>query len=1262
MPSINRTKRARPEGPPFFVRLAVWGISALVLLSLLAVLALHLPSIQQEIILRAVGQIEAATNYGVQIESYNWWPFSHLYLTNVKVQAEGKQILSCEKIRLDYRLSVSRPFIIPDEVYLEKPFLQLERSVDGKWQIPVPSSPGGKKAEGREGDKGSFWNDFKLPRIRVNSGSITASQGGTTILSVKNISGGIRLETLSGPDGPRIRVDFEKLAAEAESSGLGKWRVEGSAAFDDREITVRNIVLSGRDECRIEIEGRWDSLDFENGKAKLLLSNFSARAIPELSPSFVWLTDLSGQIAVTREREKWSIYHDITSSDRGSLKGSLKIEQAPAGTILTRLESHFSDLKIEGVPYLPAAKLNGRIELEGNLDQGNLTKAQFSTSLDSSSIGGETLQKCDLTGNYEHYVLTLKSTSVKSSLADLKLSAVADLRGFRDPKHKGTIKAELSLEKGNLEKINPKLQQRLGGVVSIEAQHDPGSFREIAGWHAKSDVNLNIPDFITLKAAGSFQKELLKADYELDCKEVQRFSILYPQWLGKGRVVSRGTVSGKLTELSWDGEITWPRLQYSSIQAEQLSIKGKGRLTGKEENRTVSVKTQNLVFDGKKVSSLHLDLVQQKSSVSFQLKGDGIVNQLSARLSGLVERIWDFPLLSISTQGQIGWKDQSGSIEAKFDLEKEGIRIHSASLQQGKQKAILSGGVISESRTDLRASIESINAGQIIKALGLKDAFSGTVSGQVQVSGKPDNPEIRMNVHGNNCVIDGKQKIESLQLQGSYSKDTFVLQGEAKAEALPDPLAISARIPLRLSLNPPKFDLRQSEQFSSDIKIGALNASALVPFLDFLSKAGGQLQGEIHCSGTLKQPVVSGAGTWKNGFFQEMNWPHIADNIQAEWRADAKNLYVTKAEVSHLGGKVSVTGYIDWPRFSTLNYKAQATDLQVHDIYGIEGQVSGNAEVKDSPQAAELTGTLVFSKAKMSLGQLETNIAQSIQVIEADSKGDLLVLKDAKSPSKFYNRLKMDVGLKLPPTGTWVTGKGLKAEITGGLKLEKSPSGSIRLAGELQALRGTYSFQGKEMKIVEGSLVFMGTPEPDPQLRMLCQKQVKDVILQAMVSGPLSRPKLALSSMPAMNQVDILSYLMFDHPALDLNRSQSFQLQDRAASWLGSETSNIIKSVFGNNPLAPDTVGYRSSSSGKIDQGFANNPSTTTTTKETGIVEIGKHITPDLTVTYGRGIKGEEGNEVQIEYRINQRMSIQTQVGGAEQSGVDIFWRHDFGK
>jgi len=1256
LPDKDNSRRSQPRKALFIIRLAAWGMGGLLFLALLAIAALHIPSIQKAAIVRVVTRIEAATNFKVQIRSFQWRPFSGIYLREVKVEWGGKQVLDCGKVRIKCRPSIKPPFIIVEEIYLEKPFLQLEKKADGKWLLPA--SPGA-KGQGRGSGEEPFWSHIRLPRIQIVSGTIEARQQGNTILSIKGISGAVKLKAVQGADGPEIRLDFENLHAGAQVGEWAHWDIDGSGTLAGHDLEVRSTFLSGPNDCRIGIDGHWDIANLDNGRANLVIHNLSADTIPLLQPNLSGLSALSGSINVVRSGGRWSIEHDLTT-DLGDIKGIVEIEKTPAGPSTVKLDSRFADLKVHLSSYLPDSRLNGRMEIQAAIEGLNLLEAQFRASLDPSDVGAETVQACELSGTFEQSVLTIRSSAVKCSLADFKFSLIADLRGLSDTGHKGVVKAEVSLEKGNLERIDSRLNQKLGGRIFVEANYNPGNFTNPRLWQAKVDANLNIAQTLSLKGSGNYNNEVIKADYEFDMADVQKIALLFPQWKGKGKVISRGTLNGKWTDLFWDGEINSPRFEYSNYQADQIALKGKGKLNGKEERHEISIKARDVVLDGQKFASLDVDVDQQKSSCSFRLKGDGILNQISARLSGKLERIWEFPLVSVSAQGQIEWKELSGALDARFEIEKDGLRIHSATLQQGKQKVAVSGGAVSESKVELSLSADSINAARISELLGLKDSLSGTVSGQIHVSGRPDQPECILNVKGTDCVICGKQQIEVLTLQGNYSKDCLIVQGTAKAAAVQGPISISGKVPLRLSFNPPKFDMRLSEEFSSDIKISGLNAEALVPFLGFLSKAGGLFEGDIHCGGSLKQPVVTGGGTWKDGSFLEKRWAHAAENIQAEWQADSKNLYVRKAEVSHLGGLVSVTGQIDYPQFKTFNFKAEGKDLQVPDLYGIEGKVSGYAEIKDNPQAAQLTGTLSFSKAQMSLGKLETDIAQNIQIIEPNANGNLLELAASKHPSQFSNRLTMDVRLELPQNGTWVSGKGLKAEISGGLSLKKEPAEAIRLVGELNAIRGVYNFQGKELKIVEGSLVFLGTPDGEPQLRILCQKDIRDITVQALVSGPLSRPKLVLSSIPAMNQVDILSYFMFERPAGDLGSKQNSQLQSGAAAWLGSEGSNAIRSVLGNNVLAPDRVGYRSYT-GKYDHRFSYDQSQAATGKETGIVEIGKDITQDLQVLYGREINGDEGNEVQVEYRATKSLSLKTQVG-AEQSGIDVFWRHDFGK
>jgi autotransporter translocation and assembly factor TamB len=295
-----------------------------------------------------------------------------------------------------------------------------------------------------------------------------------------------------------------------------------------------------------------------------------------------------------------------------------------------------------------------------------------------------------------------------------------------------------------------------------------------------------------------------------------------------------------------------------------------------------------------------------------------------------------------------------------------------------------------------------------------------------------------------------------------------------------------------------------------------------------------------------------------------------------------------------------------------------------------------------------LKADIQLTKAEMNLREFETDLARTIHIVGGETKGDLVVVgRGEKEEESYYTTLKMDLDVRLPASATWVRGNGLESEITGALRLQKAINAPLRLYGGLQALRGSYTFQGNKLTIVDGELAFFGSPQPDPILKIVCQKEVKDVTIRANVNGPLSQPKFTLSSVPAMNQVDVLSYLLFGHPAGDLNSKQTSQLQNGAASWLGSQTSRVLKSVFGNTVLTPDTFQYHNGGDKKGDG---------------AVIEIGKYVTPDLYVTYEKGVNGEKENQVQLEYRLNRHLSVQTQVGGADRSGVDVFWRYDFGK
>jgi hypothetical protein len=278
-------------------------------------------------------------------------------------------------------------------------------------------------------------------------------------------------------------MDFENVHARVQTSELGTWSVDGSGLFDGRELQAQSMLLSGPNDCLVRVGGRWDVGNLDHGRANLVVTNFSALTIPLLQPHLGGLPALSGTISVTRSGDSWSFDHDI-STDQGSMKGAMRIEKIPDGRHEVTLDSQFANLKVHLSRNLPDASLNGRIGIKAVLEGANLLDAQFTAHLGPSLVGTEKVQSCELNGTFADSVLKVTSDALKCSLADLKFALTADLHGLSDARHQGGVKAEVSLDRGNLEKINSRLQQKLAGQISIEANYDPGNFTNLRLWQA----------------------------------------------------------------------------------------------------------------------------------------------------------------------------------------------------------------------------------------------------------------------------------------------------------------------------------------------------------------------------------------------------------------------------------------------------------------------------------------------------------------------------------------------------------------------------------------------------------------------------------------------------------------------------------------------------------------------------------------------------------------------------------------------------------
>jgi len=116
-----------------------------------------------------------------------------------------------------------------------------------------------------------------------------------------------------------------------------------------------------------------------------------------------------------------------------------------------------------------------------------------------------------------------------------------------------------------------------------------------------------------------------------------------------------------------------------------------------------------------------------------------------------------------------------------------------------------------------------------------------------------------------------------------------------------------------------------------------------------------------------------------------------------------------------------------------------------------------------------------------------------------------------------------------------------------------------------------------------------------------------------------------------------------------LSSNQAFSIKDEiqnrlGLSTLGLETQSTSTSRMGYKPIAVTPSGTSSSTK-------------TASTLGQSLITVGKYLTPQLYLSYGRSVIGNS-NLIRLRYSISRRWELETESGTA--SGADIYYKLEF--
>ena len=283
-------------------------------------------------------------------------------------------------------------------------------------------------------------------------------------------------------------------------------------------------------------------------------------------------------------------------------------------------------------------------------------------------------------------------------------------------------------------------------------------------------------------------------------------------------------------------------------------------------------------------------------------------------------------------------------------------------------------------------------------------------------------------------------------------------------------------------------------------------------------------------------------------------------------------------------------------------------------------RVSMDLETRVDDERVVVAGRVRIPQADLRLASGPTAVPVS---------ADAVVVGGAGPEPRRGPRLAADLSVELGDAVA-VAGEGFSGRLSGRLGVRARSDGGLLGTGELLIRQGTYTAYGQNLGVDEGRVTFTSSPIDDPGLNIRAYREAQDDVVAGLhIRGTLTQPLVELYSVPAMPQMDALSYLLFGRKA---RGEENPDLATSAALSLGLAGS---KAVLGR--LGLDRV--------TIDPGRS---------VDDAALVLGTYIGPDLFVSYGFGLF-RSLHILRLRYDIDRHWSLQAEQSEEETAG-DILY------
>ena len=297
---------------------------------------------------------------------------------------------------------------------------------------------------------------------------------------------------------------------------------------------------------------------------------------------------------------------------------------------------------------------------------------------------------------------------------------------------------------------------------------------------------------------------------------------------------------------------------------------------------------------------------------------------------------------------------------------------------------------------------------------------------------------------------------------------------------------------------------------------GTLDLGELLRAATGAAHAAGRAELDLRARGELGALSLEGEARVSEAAWRAAGLPAALEEASALLKLEGDRIRLESLEGLLGGGRLSGTGEVEWTGSSPGRHRLELAgeDVRLRAPEGFTGTGSFDLVLAGDLEATTLSGELRLEEGRYEkdLG-LERRLATSGRAPPSVRTPGLL------------DRVALD--LRVSSAGDLVVRNDLAtAELSADLDL-RGTAARPRLVGLVEARPGgVVRFQRVSYRLLDGLVSFSPAKGNDPDLQVLAETRVRDWLVTLEIAGPLSAPRVELSSTPELPRERLVALLL----------------------------------------------------------------------------------------------------------------------------------------